>query len=438
MSDAAENPSRQPVTREDLYTLVWSEPMLRVAARYEVSSSYMARVCTSLNVPRPERGYWAKLAVGKAPARPLLPEAGPGDLLDWVPGGESAFPGRPVPRPRHVTRTNAKPKRQADPTQEQHRLLLGAKSLFEAGRESWTVGYLKPSKRLLVDLIATKSGLEKALNLANRLFIALENDGHIVDFFAPGMHYHRAEVDFREKPSKSPSHENLWSPNRGTAVSIHGTVFGLTIVEIAEEVEVRYVNGKYVRLTEYEPPKRRRYQVDSGWTSRRDMPSGRMCLQAYSPYLGTTWIRTWRESEAKELTAFIPAIIRDLRGAVPEIARQVEAAEQESQRRQKEWDEQKARWDREREEQRVAKALKDSTEELIAVIEEWSAAKRLADFFDTARREIETLPAEKRDRLIDRLQRAQKLVAGPNPLERLRSWKTPEERKESDSHGGWP
>ena len=54
-----------PVSREALYGMVWSEPMLRVAARFGVSSSYMARVCALLNVPRTVRGYWAKLAVGK-------------------------------------------------------------------------------------------------------------------------------------------------------------------------------------------------------------------------------------------------------------------------------------------------------------------------------------------------------------------------------------
>jgi len=32
------------LTREQLYELVWSEPMLKVAARYNVSSIYMARV----------------------------------------------------------------------------------------------------------------------------------------------------------------------------------------------------------------------------------------------------------------------------------------------------------------------------------------------------------------------------------------------------------
>jgi hypothetical protein len=54
------------ITREKLYKEVWVEPMTKVAARYNVSSSFLARVCRRLNVPRPERGYWAQLAVGKA------------------------------------------------------------------------------------------------------------------------------------------------------------------------------------------------------------------------------------------------------------------------------------------------------------------------------------------------------------------------------------
>ena len=41
-----------PVSREALYEMVWSEPMLRVAVGFGGSSSYMARVCTLLNVPR--------------------------------------------------------------------------------------------------------------------------------------------------------------------------------------------------------------------------------------------------------------------------------------------------------------------------------------------------------------------------------------------------
>jgi hypothetical protein len=57
--------------------------MTAVAARYGVSSSFLARVCMRLNVPRPQRGYWAQLQVGRAPKKPTLPSPRTGDLLDW-------------------------------------------------------------------------------------------------------------------------------------------------------------------------------------------------------------------------------------------------------------------------------------------------------------------------------------------------------------------
>src|SRR5208282_4603258 len=70
-------------------------PMTTVAKQFKVSGSYMARVCSVLRVPRPERGYWAKLAVGKAPERSPLPEAQPGDQLSWSQDGELQPPHRP-------------------------------------------------------------------------------------------------------------------------------------------------------------------------------------------------------------------------------------------------------------------------------------------------------------------------------------------------------
>ena len=92
------------ISREELYELVWSMPMVKVAEHFKVSGSYMARVCSVLRVPRPERGYWAKLAVGKALEKPPLPEAQPGDQLSWSQDGELQSPPRrplvsPAPRP---------------------------------------------------------------------------------------------------------------------------------------------------------------------------------------------------------------------------------------------------------------------------------------------------------------------------------------------------
>lgn len=44
------------ISREELYELVWSVPMVKVAEKFNVSGSYMARICSILHVPRPERG----------------------------------------------------------------------------------------------------------------------------------------------------------------------------------------------------------------------------------------------------------------------------------------------------------------------------------------------------------------------------------------------
>lgn len=87
------------VTRQTLYDQVWTHPMVTVAAKYGVSSSYMARVCERLNVPRPARGYWAQLEVGKAPAKPPLPDARVGDDLEWSRDGDQTHSHRPAPRP---------------------------------------------------------------------------------------------------------------------------------------------------------------------------------------------------------------------------------------------------------------------------------------------------------------------------------------------------
>ena len=74
------------ITREELYTQIWSEPATKLAQRYDVSSSYLARVCEGLNVPHPPRGYWARRAVGEKMPVPPLPPAGPGDPLSWEKG----------------------------------------------------------------------------------------------------------------------------------------------------------------------------------------------------------------------------------------------------------------------------------------------------------------------------------------------------------------
>lgn len=53
------------LTRQQLYELVWSEPMRNLGARIGISGVAIAKHCRKCNVPVPPRGYWNKLQAGK-------------------------------------------------------------------------------------------------------------------------------------------------------------------------------------------------------------------------------------------------------------------------------------------------------------------------------------------------------------------------------------
>lgn len=212
------------ITREELYELVWSTPMIKVAEKFDVSGSYLARVCTALRVPRPERGYWAKLAVGKAPERPTLPEPQPGDPIVWSRTDE--FPAPTVPKPRPASRPRVL--RLAQPVTGTHGLVRGAKEYFLASRKVDEGEHLKPYKKLLVDVTASRSGLDKALGFANDLFNALESAGRVVIGPADAQLrrervYEKEEAPRQERQHDPYGYDRLWSPYRPTVV---GTIGG--------------------------------------------------------------------------------------------------------------------------------------------------------------------------------------------------------------------
>jgi hypothetical protein len=63
------------ISRRDLYDGVWSTPISKLARELDISDVGLAKACRRYNIPRPPRGYWAKLAAGKAPPKPALPSA---------------------------------------------------------------------------------------------------------------------------------------------------------------------------------------------------------------------------------------------------------------------------------------------------------------------------------------------------------------------------
>ena len=181
---------------------------------------------------------------------------------------------------------------------------------------------------------------------------------------------------------------------------------------VTEAAEARYVNGEYVRLTDFVPKRRSRYAQDYGWTSTHDFPTGRLCLQAYSPYPRANWTQKWRETPSRALSGRIPAIVRELEKATVEIARLVEEGERQAEIERQRWEAQREQWRREEEAltRRAAKALKDSREQLLQIIDGWAEAKRLEAFFAEAECRARDLPDEQKERRIEHLRQARLLL----------------------------
>jgi hypothetical protein len=59
-------PQRHIVTRQELYDLVWSTPMTKLAAQFGVSGRGLAKICTRAGVPVPKPVYWAKVHAGQS------------------------------------------------------------------------------------------------------------------------------------------------------------------------------------------------------------------------------------------------------------------------------------------------------------------------------------------------------------------------------------
>lgn len=59
-------------TREELFSLVWEQPVRQLAEELGVSDVAISKRRKLLQVPTPPRGYWAKLRAGKRSQKPVL------------------------------------------------------------------------------------------------------------------------------------------------------------------------------------------------------------------------------------------------------------------------------------------------------------------------------------------------------------------------------
>jgi len=427
---------RSPISRERLYQEVWAEPIITLSKKYGVSGSYLARICTLLNVPRPSRGYWARVAAWRrVPQRPSLPDPKPGAEIEWARNGQA----RRAPLTFEKQPRKNKPQRKRCDLPALHPLLEGFLARLNEGRDSIFNPFIRPIKRLLPDIIVSKKTASRVIDVANELYLLLEQHHHPVTFTPHGQYLFRHSVDEREKARGNNHNSYLWSPSRPTVVFIGSVAIGLTIYEMTEYVEVRSIEGEYVKISDLTPQQIKKAARSYSWTTTRDMPSGRLCIQAYSPYSETNLSRQWKESKVGEFPGNFREIVKELEVDAATIAKQVEEVERKAEieriehEKQREierlqWEAEKAKLATEEAVRRRIKAKKDSRDELSSIINAWTEAKRIEEFFADAELRAAELNDEERELLLQRIKLAREMVGGTDALQWFGSWKSPDER----------
>ncbi|WP_457443757.1 hypothetical protein [Roseateles sp. P5_E4] len=67
------------MTRQELYELVWTMPVIHAARSVGLSDKGLANKCKALNVPMPPRGHWARVSAGASIPRTPMPESSEAD-----------------------------------------------------------------------------------------------------------------------------------------------------------------------------------------------------------------------------------------------------------------------------------------------------------------------------------------------------------------------
>ena len=176
--------------RVSLYEMVWAEPVRTVAARYNVSDVALAKICRTLGVPLPGRGYWAKKAAGvEVPPRPPLPERAAGEPTDHQLSSPSTSLAR-APAPADAAALLAREREPAnrivvsDQLQRPHRLVADCAAAFK--RETVRVNDgLRRAQGQVLSVAISPAQLGRAMRLLDALIKALESRGHAVEVTDP-------------------------------------------------------------------------------------------------------------------------------------------------------------------------------------------------------------------------------------------------------------
>ena len=415
------------LTRQSLYDLVWSRPMVEVAKDFNISDVALAKRCKAVDVPVPPRGYWARIAAGQTPPKTPLPK--------YRTRTATTAESTPTPKgtPKAVVRTGPEPivsfsipertttpSDTPTPTADEAQQLLSDRIAALAIAPTNTLGetcaavrrtakhHKHPDRAMLpfatservgslVDIDVTPVTLDRALHLADRLIRTAEALGWPIEIPAPSKD--------PEQPPRSRFQNAEPAPKPAPPLA-------RILVDdepIAFRIEERYrTDPRTPTATELAREKR-----DSWYHAPRtmDVATGALRVVRVKPSYWTPQRRTWYDHRGHLVEDKIPRILASFYDLAQEIKE--ERADDERRHRIRE------------EERRLAeeaKARREAHAKLRAELERqagaWARARLLRRYIHAARRTVgdRTIQVPFLDKSIDFLDWATNYVDQLDPL----------------------
>jgi hypothetical protein len=275
-----ESSSRVPImnndeitlTRKELYDLVWSEPMTKLADKFGLSDVGLKKKCCKHNIPVPPRGYWARKQAGQKPAVTPLPKGFPLDTELTL--YRNPMHGVNSPRPKeNRIRTKEIEKRIALSTQSKlpHPLIEQTRRILKSCAPNKD-SVLDTPNQICLDLQVSPYSLERALAVMNSIIKALEELGHAVLI-----------------------------TDKGTSTVVSGVEIRFSITE---ELKRRHIEPQEHSLEGY-------YRFGHSLFSENRVPTGNLCLTIHPPSW-TNSRQNWRDTETQKLEDSVTSFIKGL------------------------------------------------------------------------------------------------------------------------------
>ena len=363
MTTSAES-STTTLSRDELYDLVWTKPIMRLAEIYDISDVGLAKMCRRLRVPRPPVGYWQRLAAGQKISRSPL---------------------RAVPRGLEMRRATVTLRLRVEKREQVESLAMQRIRAFEEAPENRievpvdlaaapkivkrTAKELRPRKRRasysyyngapqepvrdILDVRVTEPTLPRALRIMSALVKGLEERGLMV---------------VSEPPAKGPVAE-LWRRDQDREWSTDRWRPLVTLILFPDE---------YVRIFLRELKTKPKAAVGANASHRIQEAVGKDQLVLTASFsLRDSWaVRVWRETVHRRLESLLNDVMIDLFGLVEE--RRENRARWAEEARLRHIEEER-RWRRERRRSRVE--VRD--EENLKHSDAWARAQQLIAFADS-------------------------------------------------------